>query len=154
MEATHTQPQIEGGPDVNAFFDSYRMAFDRLDSEDIAKHFTYPMQSTLDTGGAVLAAAAGRSDLRGNLDRLLAMYRAMGFGSARVRRLAVAEISPCIVQATVDWELLDRAGARLYTFAATYTLAKIEGALRIAALAHNEIPSYREYVSGRLAGGA
>lgn len=90
MEATHTQPQIEGGPDVNAFFDSYRMAFDRLDSEDIAKH----------------------------------------------------------------WELLDRAGARLYTFAATYTLAKIEGALRIAALAHNEIPSYREYVSGRLAGGA
>lgn len=110
MEATHTQPQIEGGPDVNAFFDSYRMAFDRLDSEDIAKHFTYPMQSTLDTGGAVLAAAAGRSDLRGNLDRLLAMY--------------------------------------------TYTLAKIEGALRIAALAHNEIPSYREYVSGRLAGGA
>jgi hypothetical protein len=153
MAGTHTEPATEAGRNVSAFFDSYRVAFDRLDSEDIAKHFIHPMQSTLDTGGAVLAAVAGPSVLRGNLERLLALYQAMDFGSARVLRLVASEISPCIVQATVDWELLDRAGARLYTFAATYTLVRVDGSLRISALAHNEISRYRRYLAHRLPAG-
>jgi hypothetical protein len=47
----------------------------------------------------------------------------------------------------VHWALYDDAGRVLYAFEAAYTLASIDGALRISAIAHNEIPRYRECLS-------
>jgi hypothetical protein len=75
------------------------------------------------------------------LDRTPAWH--VGFSSARVGKLATTELSPRLVQATVHWALHDAAGRPLYDFDATYSLAKINGAVRIAAIAHNEIPRYR-----------
>jgi hypothetical protein len=40
----------------------------------------------------------------------------------------------------------------LYTFEAAYTLAQIDGALRITALAHNELPRLQECLAQQARG--
>lgn len=134
----------ETAENVNAFFESYRAAFERLDAPAIADHFAYPSHITSDTGEIVLNPIPAKQDWIGEIEQLLGMYGAIGFGSARVVNLALTEISPRLVQAVVHWELRDGEGGSLYDFQAMYTLAEIDGALRISAIAHNEIPRYRE----------
>ncbi len=129
---------------VNAFFESYRIAFERLDVPAIADHFAYPSHITSDAREITLIPIAAKQDWISEIERLLAMYRAIGFGSARVLNLAPTELSPRLVQAMVHWALYDGVGRSLYDFQAMYTLAKINDALRIAAISHNEIPRYRE----------
>jgi hypothetical protein len=129
---------------VSAFFESYRTAFERFDAPAIADHSAYPSHITSDAGEIGLISIAAKQDWVGKIEQLLAMYRAIGFSSARVLDLAATEISPRLVQATVHWALHDGAGRALYDFEGTYTLAKIHDALRVAAIAHNEIPRYRE----------
>lgn len=138
------EPYTETAANVAAFFDSYRVAFDRLDADDIAKHFYFPTQLTLDIGGKVLALVATRADMLGSLERLLANYRRIRFGSAMIRQQSTVQISTSVAHVVVDWELVNCVGEGLYSFVATYVLAKIEGALRITAVAHNEVPRYRE----------
>lgn len=130
--------------DVTGFFESYRLAFERLDASAIADHFAYPSQMTSDTGEIVLLPVVTKPDWTRQIEQLLAMYRAIGFASARILNLALTELSPRLVQVVVDWALQDKTGSLLYTFQATYTLAKIDKAVRISGIAHNEIPKYRE----------
>jgi hypothetical protein len=136
----------ETASSVTGFFDSYRAAFERLDAGAIADHFAYPAHITSDSGEIYeigLMSVVERGDWIGWIEHLLGMYRAVGFSSARVGKLATTALSPRLVQATVQWALHDAAGRPLYDFEATYSLAKINGAFRIAAIAHNEIPRYR-----------
>lgn len=132
---------------VIGFFESYRLAFERLDASAIADHFAYPSHITSDTGEIVLLPVVTKPDWTRQIEQLLAMYRAIDFASAHVLNLASTELSPCLVQAMVDWALQDITGSLLYTFQAAYTLAKIDDAFRISGIAHNEIPNYREYLS-------
>lgn len=134
----------ETAENVNAFFESYRAAFERLDAPAIADHFAYPSHITSDTGEIVLVPIPAKQDWTGEIEGLLGMYGAIGFGSARVLNMELTEIPPRLVQAVVLWELRDGEGSILYDFQAIYTLAEIDGALRISAIAHNEIPRYRE----------
>jgi hypothetical protein len=129
---------------VHTFFESYRVAFERQDAPAIAEHFAYPSHLTSDAREIDLMAVAAKPDWIGQVERLLAMYRAIGVGSAHVLELASTELSPRLVQAVVHWALHDVSGGRLYDFQAMYTLAMIDDALRITAIAHNEIPRYRE----------
>lgn len=129
---------------VNAFFDSYRAAFERMDAAAIADHFAYPSHIASDTGEVMLMPVAARDPWIDQVEHLLGMYRSIGVAAARIRELRPTELSPGLVQAVVRWELLDGAGRALYDFVALYTLARVEGRLRIAAIAHNEIPRYRE----------
>lgn len=130
---------------VDAFFESYRMAFERLDAPAIADHFAYPSHITSDMGAGdtVLIPVAAKQEWIGQIERLLAMYRAIGFRSARVLNLTPTELSPHLVQAMVHWALHDGEGRPLYSFQAIYTLATINDTLRITAISHNEIPQYR-----------
>jgi hypothetical protein len=130
--------------DVTGFFESYRLAFERLDSSAIADHFTYPSHITSDTGEIVLSPVVTKPDWTRQIEQLLDMYRAIGVASARILDLAITELSPHLAQAVVDWALQDNTGSLLYTFQAAYTLAKIDDAVRISGIAHNEIPKYRE----------
>lgn len=132
---------------VPGFFESYRLAFERLDASAIADHFAYPSHMTSDTGKIVLSPVVTKPDWTRQIQQLLAMYRAIGFASARILNLAFTELSPRLAQAVVDWALQDNTGSLLYTFQATYTLVKIDDALRISGIAHNEIPKYREYLA-------
>lgn len=129
---------------VNAFFESYRIAFERLDAPAIADHFAYPCHITSDAREIVPIFVAVKEDWIGEIERLLAMYRAIGFSSARITNLIPTELSPRLVQVLVHWALHDGVGRGLYDFQAMYTLAKVNDTLQIAAIAHNEIPRYRE----------
>ena len=130
-------------PGVSTFFASYRAAFERFDAPAVARHFAYPCHVTSDTGTIALSTIASLEEWIGKIERLLGMYRAIGVSSARVLDLAATELSPRLVQAIVHWELHDDAGQLLYDFEAAYTLVEIDGELRIAAIAHDEIPRYR-----------
>lgn len=116
-------------PAVMAFFESYRTAFQRLDALAVTDHFAFPLHITSETGDAVIVA--GRQDWLAQVERLVAMYRAIGFGSAQATRLEAAELSPRLFQSFVHWALYDTNGASLYDFAATYTLPRGDEALRI-----------------------
>ena len=129
---------------VAALFESYRSAFERQDALAIAEHYAFPMLSTIDTGKIAVTPVASKAELSSQLERLLAMYRAIGVGSARILKLSSLEFSPRLAQVSVEWELCGGSGELLYGFQAAYTVGLIDGALRITGVAHNEIPRYRE----------
>ena len=128
---------------INAFFYSYRTAFEHQDAAAIADHFSYPGHVTSDAGEIALVPIANRQDWIGKLEQLLGMYRAIGVGSARVLDLTLTEISPRLLQAQIHWALQTATGERLYDFEAIYTVAQTGGAFHITALAHNELPQYQ-----------
>jgi hypothetical protein len=134
---------------VNAFLSSYRKAFEQLDAPRIAGHFAYPAHVTSDAEEISLTPVATGEQWLPQLERLIALYRTIGFRSARVVETNIIELSPRLLQAAVRWELLDSAGSPLYAFDASYTLVEAEGDLRIAALAHNELPPLRACLAQR-----
>src|SRR5512139_3466025 len=109
---------------INAFFYSYRTAFEHQDATAIADHFSYPGHVTSDTGEIVLVPIANRQEWIGKLEQLLGMYRAIGVGSAQVLDLTLIEISPRLLQAHIHWALHAATGERLYDFEAIYTVAQ------------------------------
>lgn len=130
-------------PNVDALFQSYRTAFERSDTPAITRHFAYPGHITSDIGDIVLTPVAAEDQWTGQVEQLLSAYARIGVASAVVLEMAATEISPRLCQAVLHWALNDAAGDTLYRFEATYTLAEIDGALRITALAHNELPRLR-----------
>jgi len=128
---------------VSAFLDSYRAAFERGDASAVADHFVYPGHVTSDAGKIVLVPITARQEWLGKVEELLGMYQAIQLSSAHVLDLALTEISSRLIQAQVHWAMHDAAGLRLYDFVAIYTLANIDDAFRIAAIAHNELPQYQ-----------
>ena len=128
---------------VNAFFDSYRGAFERQDAAAIADHFAYPGLVTSDAGEISLVPITNRQEWIDRLEQLLGMYRAIAVSSARVLDLTLSEISPRLAQAHLHWALHNAAGELLYDFEAIYTVAQSGGAFHITAIAHNEMPRYQ-----------
>ncbi len=137
----------ETAQSVTEFFESYRAAFERSDSAAIADLFAYPCHIASDQGEIDLISVATRQEWIGQIERLLGGYRTIGVASARILELTTSELSPRLVQAILHWGLHDKAGGILYDFRAIYTLAAIDGALRITAIAHNEIPQLRAYLA-------
>jgi hypothetical protein len=137
MTTTDLQTQIQ------AFFDSYRTAFESQDGPAIADHFAYPGLVTSDAGEITQVPITNWQEWIGKLEQLLDMYRTIGVGSARILDLTVIEISPRLAQAHIHWALETSAGERLYDFAAIYTVALIGEEFRITAIAHNELPQYQ-----------
>lgn len=136
-------PSTDLRASINAFFDSYRGAFERQDAAAIADHFAYPGLVTSDAGEITLVPITNRQEWLGKLQQLLGMYRAIAVGTAQVLDLTVIEISPRLAQAHIHWALETSAGERLYDFVAIYTVAQTDGAFHITALAHNEMPQYQ-----------
>ena len=128
---------------ISAFFDSYRMAFERQDAAAIADHFAYPALVISDTGEIVLVPITNRQEWIGKLEQLLGMYRVIEVGTAHILDLILTEISPRLVTARIHWSLQTAVGERLYDFEAIYTVAYTGGAFHIVAIAHNELPQYQ-----------
>ena len=135
--------------DVRAFFTSYVTAYVRQDATAICKNFAELVHISGDTGSKVEVHVATREEMLKTVAHLLEMYRAINFGSAEVLALGTDEMSSRLVQARLRWLLRDKAGAPMYEFDAMYTLARHTEIFRITALAHNEIPHYREYLAAR-----
>lgn len=134
---------------ADAFLDSYRGAFERFHAPAIADHFAYPCHVTSDTGEIVLTPVTTQDDWTGQIEQLLSTYRRTGVSAARILERRVTELSPRLLQAVVHWALYDSAGGLLYRFEAAYTLAHVGGALRITALAHNELPKLQARLAER-----
>ncbi len=128
---------------LSAFFDSYRVAFERQDAAAIADHFAYPGFVTSDAGEIVLVPITNRQEWIGKLEQLLGMYRAIGVATAHALDLLVTGISPRLVQAHLHWALHNAAGERLYDFDAIYTVAQIGEEFRITAIVHDEMLHYQ-----------
>jgi hypothetical protein len=139
--------------DVRAFFTTYCTAFIRQDAPAIAKHFAELVHVTSDDGRDVSVAVATAEEWRATIDRLLEMYRAIDVGSVEATGLATDALSPQLVQARVRWALYDKAVRPLYEFDAMYTLARHTEKFRITAIAHNEIPQYRNCLARVRSGG-
>jgi hypothetical protein len=135
-------------PKVTTFLESYKTAFERLDADAIADLFVYPLHIIGDDEQITPASIGSREEWTNQLRGLLRGYHAMGFSSANILDLSVIELSPRLFQAAVHWDLRDRAETSLYDFTAVYTLAEIGGNLRIAAIAHNELPRLRAHLNG------
>lgn len=130
--------------DVRAFFTSYCTAFIRQDAPAISKRFADLVHVTSDEGRQVTVSVATAEEWRATIDRLLEMYRAINVGSVEALGLATDPLSSRLVQARLRWALYDKASRPLYEFDAMYTLARHTESFRITAIAHNEIPQYRD----------
>jgi hypothetical protein len=138
---------------VANFFDSYRGAFERRDAHAIVDHFAYPCHVTSDADDIQLTVTSGREEWLGQIERLIGAYDAVGMESAEILRAASTELSARVIPTAVDWRLQDASGAELYDFHALYTLADVEGRLKIVALAHDEMPRLQELMITRGAQG-
>jgi hypothetical protein len=135
---------------VEGFFESYSAAFGQENAPAIADHYAYPSHISSDEGTVALAAVGSRTEWIPRVETLLATYRQIGFRSAKIAGLAVAELSPLLVQARVRWELCDAAGDLLYDFDTTYTLGRFNRELRIVqAISHNELLRHRAFVDAK-----
>ena len=107
---------------AETFLHSYREACERFDALAIVDHFVLPCHVTSDTGASVLR-------------------------SARIVSMSESALSPRVKQAQMRWALQDATAGVLYNFYALYTLVLTGGNLQIVAIAHDEIPQYRECVA-------
>lgn len=137
---------------IDGFFESYRRAFERLDAPAIADHYAYPLHIAGDMGSEVdLTTIAHRKDWIEQIERLLDMYRAIDFSSARILGSKTTQLSSLLAQTAVRWGLYDGGNHLLYDFEAVYTLVTVSGNLRIAAISHNEMLRSRESIARRRA---
>ena len=140
-------PQDEIVLGVESFFTSYREAFERGDTAALAAHFGDSVHVASDTGSEVRLELLTGAAWRAAIERLLALYRALGVGGAEPRSVAVVAVSERLAQASVRWALSDRGGRALYEFRALYTLTHDGTRWRIVAIAHDELPQSRRYLA-------
>jgi ketosteroid isomerase-like protein len=124
--------------DIQAFFDSYRAAFERRDAKAIADHFRFPLHVTGDAGEVSAVAIPAVEAWVPQLERLLAGYAQLGVHTARMLETRTTRFSPRLAQAAVQWALETSAGKPIYQFDATYTLAKTGETYKITTIVHNE----------------
>jgi ketosteroid isomerase-like protein len=135
---------------VKAFLETYASAFQRLDKDAVADRYTYPAHVVTYDGGVRLLAVATREAWMAVIERILQMYGAMGVRQAVMGDLRVVFISPQIAQARLTWELRGEGDKPLYEFEATYTLALIEGDLKIVqVISENEQPKFQGVMRAR-----
>jgi hypothetical protein len=135
--------------EVQAFFDSYRAAFERRDARAIAEHFRFPLHVTGDAGEITVVSVPSVDAWLPQLERLLGAYGSMDVRTAQLLDARITRMSPRLVQAAVCWSLRSSAGTVVYEFDAAYTLAGSGAPLKITAIAHNEQLRAREAVAKR-----
>jgi hypothetical protein len=130
-----------------AFFASYGAAFALADVATVLDHFAFPCHITGDAREVTLTTIASREEGARMVGHILSMYRDVGGTTLRVQKLEAIDVSPRLLVALVHWSLDDATGASVYAFEAAYTLASLDDALRITAIAHNEVLRYRQHLA-------
>jgi ketosteroid isomerase-like protein len=129
---------------VKAFLESYASAFQRSDTGAIADRYAYPVHVVTYNGGVRLLAIQSREGWLAVVERILGMYTAMSVRGAAMGDLKVTNISPQVAQARLVWDLRGEGDKPLYKFEATYTLAQIDGELKIVqVISENEQPKFQ-----------
>ncbi len=130
--------------EVQAFFESYRSAFEKRDATAIALHFRFPLHVTGDAGQVTTVVVPSIDAWKPQLERLLGAYQQFGVATAEVLSSQITRFSPRLAVAAIKWRLVNAAGAAIYEFEATYTLAQSDDGLKVVAIAHNEQLRARE----------
>jgi hypothetical protein len=122
--------------------EEYRSAFLRADVDALAKRLL-PLQVVSVTGDQVSITIAGSQDWADVLKGLLETYRRLEVAEAVL--LAVESFQPmdAVANIRVHWQLQRVDGAKVYDFTAVYTLARVDGSLKIIAIAHDELSKIR-----------
>jgi hypothetical protein len=124
--------------DIQAFFDSYRNAFERRDVAAIADHFRFPLHVSGDAGDVTVVSIPSIDAWIPQLERLLAAYKQLDVKTAQMLEVRITRFSPRLAQAAVHWALESSTAKPIYEFDATYTLAGTGASQKITAIAHNE----------------
>lgn len=132
---------------ATAFFDSYVAAFETMDPAAIAGHFAFPLHMTSEGEPVALTAVPDAETWRGEIARLVSFYGDLGAATAHMIEASSTELSPRVEHVAIHWQLHDADGGDLYDFHAVYTLAEVEGATRVVALAHDELPRALAFMS-------
>ena len=138
--------------EVQGFFRAYCAAFEGLDVEAIADCVAYPSHIVSDGDEVGLISIANRQECLATMNRVVEWHRQLGAPSGRIHDLSIQALSPLLVQASLRMDVLDRTSRLLYDFQASYSLAKIAGAWRIVAIAHNQIPRLLRCITERQPG--
>jgi hypothetical protein len=116
--------------DVQAFFDAYRDAFNRLDGRAVSAHYDRPAMIIHASGNGVLADEAA---LNANNMALCEQYQKSGFLRAEFAERAFLPLGEdfCVVDLTWNIERRDQAPQQFNT---AYSLAKRNGTWKVAAV--------------------
>jgi ketosteroid isomerase-like protein len=114
--------------DLQAFFDSYREAFDRLDADAVARHYHVP--SMLIDGDTCLIWTT-EDQVLSNMRALTDHYRSDGFDHATFEARDVIQLHRDSAIVDISW-VIDRAGAPAKRqFGTAYNLKRDEHGWRI-----------------------
>ncbi len=130
------------GP-LQTFFELYRTAFERYDRDALSGLFTFPLHVVSATDDAVAISVSDRDEWRAVLDRLLDAYRSLGVFDGLPLEIDITELTSHVCAARVHWKLRREDGSAVYHFTAIYTLVAVDGAWRVAGIAHDELPKLR-----------
>ncbi|HVE67242.1 MAG TPA: hypothetical protein VNB64_01545 [Solirubrobacteraceae bacterium] len=126
---------------IDDFFEEYRTTFARYDADALAALFAFPFQAVSATDdGAAITASATVDEWRPVLEGLLGMYRTLGVAEGEPLQLHSTELTEQTGSARVHWQLRRDDGSTIYEFTAVYTLARVNGAWRVAGIVHDELP--------------
>ena len=137
--------------DIQAFFDSYRNAFERREPAAIADHFRFPLHVTGDAGEVTAVSIPSVEAWIPQLERLLTVYKQLDVKTAQMVEVRITRFSPRLAQAAVHWALESSTAKTIYEFDATYTLAGTGASQKITAIAHNEQLRAKEMLQKRAA---
>ena len=134
-------------PAVHSFFDQYRATFARFERDALVELFVFPLQLVSATKASASVSVVNDEDWPALLDGLFEAYRALGVAGAEPLELTTLDVTPEVVCARVHWELQRTDGGKIYDFTAIYTLVDVGGSLRIAGIAHDELPKLEAALS-------
>jgi hypothetical protein len=131
------------------FLHAYRAAFEAFDARALEALFSYPCLITSGAESVDISIFFRAEDFFPQLKRLVLTYQAIGVRKIERIAITVVELTPLLAQVGVRWRLIDVAGAPLYEFDAAYMLADRGQGMRIASIAHNELPHLRSVIEAR-----
>src|SRR5215204_2807130 len=121
--------------------EKYRSAFTRGDVTALTDCFSFPLLVLIATGAEASVAVADAETWPGVLQRLLDTYQRLSVVEAVPLAVSIDEPMMPVAIVRAHWALQRQNGDSVYDFTAVYTLTRIDGQLRIVAVAHNELPA-------------
>jgi hypothetical protein len=115
-------------PEILAFFESYRAAFDALDGEAVARLYAVPSGIASDNGYQHWPSFEA---IRANMVALCALYRENGYAAARFEPRHFIDQGKRFAVADVRWYIERSADQPPWQFDTTYNLIRMQDGWRV-----------------------
>jgi hypothetical protein len=119
--------------------EEYRSAFLRADLDGLVNCFGFPLQVTSVTEDEVTISVAGSQDWPVVLNGLLGFYRHLQVAEAVMLEVDSFALMDGVTAVRVHWDLQRIDGSSIYNFTAVYTVGRLDGTVKIIAIAHDEL---------------